>query len=327
MKNFMILLCLPVLFLVSTCNGIEPEVEDPLYHSETAKNYLNELMDIMQNNSINKHRIDWPEFRKEVLRTADGAETIEDTYPGVEKALELLEDNHSFYIKPDGGGISATTFVCDQENITETSWPDHIGYVKVNSFSGGASDGPAIKFAEDIQRQISDQDNEQLAGWIVDLRGNLGGNMWPMLAGIGPLLGEGTAGYFIDADNNRSPWGYSNGAAVANNTEVITELPTPYPTLGNSPKVAVLLSNSIASSGEAIAVSFIGRPNTRSFGTATCGLSTSNRYFRLSDGAALLLTNAYFADRDRNIFGRSLEPDETVDDETIIQAATNWIMN
>ena len=29
------------------------------------------------------------------------------------------------------------------------------------------------------------------------LRGNGGGNMWPMIAGVGPLLGEGPLGYFI----------------------------------------------------------------------------------------------------------------------------------
>ena len=32
------------------------------------------------------------------------------------------------------------------------------------------------------------------SGWMVDLRGNGGGNMWPMRAGIGFALGEGVAG-------------------------------------------------------------------------------------------------------------------------------------
>jgi C-terminal processing protease CtpA/Prc len=34
-------------------------------------------------------------------------------------------------------------------------------------------------------------DQGNLAGWIVDLRNNGGGNMWPMLTGIGSILGEG----------------------------------------------------------------------------------------------------------------------------------------
>ena len=35
---------------------------------------------------------------------------------------------------------------------------------------------------------------------MIDLRPNTGDNCWPMLAGIGPLLGEGVCGYFTDRD-------------------------------------------------------------------------------------------------------------------------------
>lgn len=38
--------------------------------------------------------------------------------------------------------------------------------------------------------------DEQACGWIVDLRGNGGGNLFPMLVAIAPLLGPGpTVGY------------------------------------------------------------------------------------------------------------------------------------
>ena len=36
-----------------------------------------------------------------------------------------------------------------------------------------------------------------MKGWIVDLRGNFGGNMWPMLLSVEPLIGNGTLGYFV----------------------------------------------------------------------------------------------------------------------------------
>jgi len=38
------------------------------------------------------------------------------------------------------------------------------------------------------------------AGWIIDLRGNSGGNMYPMLAGLSSLLGEGVLGYDVYPD-------------------------------------------------------------------------------------------------------------------------------
>ena len=327
MKTFQFFTTLSFLavLLFSACE--DPEPARPAFsHSNVAKNYLNEVLDIMQENSINKFNIDWSEFRTEVFTLTDGAQTIDDTYPGIERALELLADNHSFFLKPDGTGFSASTVRCNLENITETSWPDNIGYVKVNSFSGDASNAEAIAFAREMQNQIRDQDDAQLSGWIVDLRGNLGGNMWPMIAGIGPVLGEGIAGYFIDPDNDQTSWSYVNGASVADETFTVTQLSAPYRLLSPNPKVAVLLNDGIASSGEVIAISFIGRENTRSFGSPTCGLSTSNGTFPLSNGATLFLTTAYLADRDKNTYGEAVDPDVLVDDDNIIQAAADWIL-
>ena len=40
-----------------------------------------------------------------------------------------------------------------------------------------------------------------LLRWIVDLRGNYGGNIWPMIAGVGPVLGEGIIGWIVYNDS------------------------------------------------------------------------------------------------------------------------------
>ena len=49
-------------------------------------------------------------------------------------------------------------------------------------------------------------------GWVVDLRLERGGGMWPVLAVAGPILGDGTVGMFIDADRNKFVWSIKNGA-------------------------------------------------------------------------------------------------------------------
>lgn len=327
MKKTLPLICLLVscIFLYTSCE--KDDKDEQLTFSTEARDYLAEIMDIMENNSINKYTIDWSRFRSEVLSAANGAETIEDTYPGIERALELLGDNHSFYVAADGNsGISASTISCDAPSVTVVNWPDNIGYVRVGSYSGNSNDVAGLNFAKGIQLQIKNQDSDQLAGWIVDLRGNTGGNMWPMLAGIGPILGEGTAGYFVDPDDNRSSWGFSNGASVVNGSNQVTFIADSYDLINPNPKTAVLLDNRVASSGEVIAISFIGRDDTRSFGNPTCGLSTSNRNFNLSDGAVLYLTSSYLADRNLNNYGIPIDPDVQIDNDEIIQAATEWIL-
>ena len=70
---------------------------------------------------------------------------------------------------------------------------DKFGYVNIPDFSGGGE--AATEFADVLQGEIERVDVEGVCGWVVDLRKNYGGNMWPMLAGVGPVLGEGIAGF------------------------------------------------------------------------------------------------------------------------------------
>lgn len=178
--------------------------------SDTAEDYLNEILDLMEMNSINKNEIEWSSFRQRVYERAGNSQSIEDTYPAISRALLLLEDNHSNYTGTDGTNLFEGNIRCNFQEISEVSTPETVGYVKINEFSGSSNSSAAISFAQDIQNQIISQNNSSTQGWIIDLRGNFGGNMWPMLAGEGHLLGEGIAGYFIDADEIDTPWGYQH---------------------------------------------------------------------------------------------------------------------
>ncbi|MCD2259402.1 S41 family peptidase [Psychroserpens luteolus] len=294
--------------------------------SVVARNYLNQVINIMQDNSINKYTIDWNNLRTEAFTELENnAQTIQDTYPGILKALELLGDNHSFYIGSNEQYVNPNSVICEGTAFDNVEVPSHIGYVKVSNFNGSAgSDG--IAFAENIRTQIQSQDGLNIEAWIVDLRANTGGNMWPMLTGIGPVLGNGTSGYFVDPDQNEIAFGFDNNSSFIDGT-VVMSLEPAYELANPNPKVAVLLDNGVASSGEAIAVSFISRPNTRTFGDFTCGLSTANTPFTLSDNARLLLTTHYFADRDLNVFGEQLSPDQFSATEAALTEAINWINN
>lgn len=299
-------------------------VEDEPVISQEADIFLQEILNIMQTHSINRQNLNWTDFRDQVKSRAGAAQKIEDTYDAIQLALTLLGDNHSSFRKPDGNILMGDReVVCSAAVFNLPVLPDNIGYISVQGFSGG-SDADNTSFAEKIQSEIMESDTEEITGWIVDLRGNTGGNMWPMLAGVGPILGEGVAGYFVDPDNSNSAWGYFEGASTFNQNPVV-QVSDPYVLKKPNPKVAVLLDNAVASSGEAIAISFIERENTKSFGSATCGLSTSNRNFNLANGHTLLLTNAYMADRNLNLFGSQIIPDVSATMETIVGEAIQFL--
>lgn len=312
------LLLLAILFI--TCSKSD---EPGPRIAPVAENYLNEVISIMEQNSINRLTIDWADFRKTVFNAAGTAQSIRATDPAITFALRRLGDNHSFVITTDGRSLFAGSLNC-QGGATPANPASDVGYVRITFFTGSQIE--MDRFAQNLQATIRNQDTPTLKGWVVDLRGNGGGNMWPMLAGVGPILGEGIAGHFIDPENRIQSWSYRNGRALGEQTAIVT-IPEPYSLIKPNPKVAVLIDNGTASSGEALAISFKGRPSTRFFGASTCGLSTANSGFTLSDGAQLWLTVSVMADRNQNRFGKAVDPDERLMGEEALNAAYNWIRN
>ena len=192
----------------------------------------------------------------------------------------------------------------------------------------------ATRFADDLQSTVKRIDGKEVCGWVVDLRGNPGGNMWPMLAGIGPVLGEGRVGAFVGPDGKKTRWYYADGASsLGKHVESQVE-GSAYELRHPNPPVAVLTGQQTASSGEAVAVSFRGREDTRSFGYPTAGVPTANNPYRLSDGAILNLTVADDADREGRVYRGPMNPDKLVGNgaeeyptpsDSVAKAATKWL--
>lgn len=281
--------------------------------------YLNEFLDIVEQRSVNRNIINWQTVRSRAMEAAAGAQTTKDLYSSILYVIRELGDHHSSY---DNGSVFFADYPVCLALSTTVKPIEHIGYLKVGS--------PPLTtdqniYARILQDAIKEQDSIGLKGWIVDLRGNMGGNMWPMLTGVGPILGEGVAGHFIYPDGTTVAWRYESGKSKAGN-DVMSTVLVPYELFNAQPKVAVLLDQRVASSGEAIAIAFLGRPNTKSFGIATCGLSTSNEQFILSDGAKLTLTTSVMADRNMVEKGKAIAPDVTIlDNDEMVMKAVEWI--
>jgi hypothetical protein len=315
------------LLLAASCGGSEGPTTAtiPSTMSEVAGTYLEQVFAIMKTRSIKRLSVDWNALHTRIFTTAANAQTIANLYPAIREAMTIIGDGHSSFTPPAGAGavIFVPNRTCRSSGAATPTITAPVGYVRVGSFGGNNADG--LNFANTIQGTIAAGDRDDLAGWIVDLRGNGGGNMWPMIAGVGPILGDGIAGYFIDPVGAISAWEYRDGASILAGAPLV-RLPSPYRLRRTSPKVAVLVDNGVASSGEATAVAFKKRPNTRFFGVATCGLSTANSPFTLSDGAVLNLTVSTMADRTRTMYGDQLLPDEVISGPNeMVQRAIAWL--
>ena len=176
-------------------------------------------------------------------------------------------------------------------------------------------------YAKDLQGAIAQVDQQGVCGWVVDLFDNEGGNMWPGLTGIGPLLGAdsddrddqipGVVGYFADVDGEEIPWRYHHGVTYWGEEPVVA-VPEPYTVSDPEAQIVVLMGSRTHSSGEALAISLTGRPNTRTFGFPTAGTPSAMFDVTLSDDALMGIAAATMADRTGHVYDPvgSLIPDQ-----------------
>ena len=192
-------------------------------------------------------------------------QTQQEVYPIISHLLRVMRqygDNHSSFLTPS----SVKEFESPEwdDKLPQARYlGDGVGYIAVPSFLGIHNKWKTA-FARQIQHLIADLDSAQtVTSWVVDLRQNEGGNMGPMIAVLGPLLGEGRLGYFVKG-KHQAAWGYRNGTVYVKKTahRDWTSVPAPYRLQQAGARVAVLI-------GPLTALSFMGRDNTRFFGLPT----------------------------------------------------------
>jgi carboxyl-terminal processing protease len=338
----------------------------PTAISPGAAAFLDNAIDVMRQHSLHSKDVNWETVRAEAFKRAGGAFNPIDTYPAIYWVVVQLSDNGSHLRLPPGlypdqialmqqaekeamasapGGARVETSV--PTAFTSRRLPEghmvtvqgrSFGYIVLPRCSAKDNDG-LLLYAADVRRLIADISAQNPKGWIIDLRGNTGGNMWPMLTGIGPILGDGALGSFVAADGNVT-WFYQDGKTGTRNP---AGLETVSLTLEDAPvlvtpsvPVAVLVDSSTASSAEAITIAFHGRPDTRFFGTHTAGKSTAVQPFKLDDGAELYLTTAIDADRTGKAYPDGFTPDEVISyngsamplesNDEVLQAAQKWLL-
>ena len=289
----------------------EPPASGP---RQTAAEYLETALTLAETESLRRHHIDWDQLRQEARVRAEGALEVTDVHAAVRYVVAALGDGHSAFVPAaqlDGavepGSVRAAR---PREGVASLTLAGGVG--------GGSRRAAAV------QRALAGVDGPGVCGWIVDLRTHRGGDLWPDLAGLEPLLGPGPHGQFVDADGARRAWWAESGAAGLAGDGLLVRV-APYPTRSRHP-VAVLLGPETASGGEALALALGSRPGVRTFGQPTAGLTTANRGFYLSDGALLVLTVAHLADATGESVQGSLLPDETVERlEDAEGAALHWL--
>ena len=301
--------CIFVLLLLLPAQGQAQNIS-----ARQAKKLSGEIAATIKKHSIYVDSLDIKAITQDVDKYADTFKTYKEVGYYYTRLLRKAGDNHSFYISQS----SMENYSAKQKDSIGFSYrllDGRIGYLNIPGF---LSTNKAVtnNFANRIHDAVRELDtHNEITGWIVDLRQDDGGNMWPMVLGLAPLIGKETPGYFA---NSKRETAWKTGSPF---NDITIKAPYQLKSAGN--KTAVLYSNKTASSGEMTAVCFIGKPNSRSFGETTGGFITGNEVFYLSDGNIFVLATTYTLDRNKKKYTTGIAPDVPAKDA--LEEAVAWL--
>ncbi len=166
--------------------------------------------------SLYSSTVNWDTLQKNIYAKAENAKTINDLKPAFETLLNGLKDFHGSIL--NARDYSTIARFTDYEHlihpdkrvrapdiwkaVNDTSLhfqyeilKDNIGYLKI---VGIAPNVDIEKESQKIRNAVIKISENKVKKWILDLRYNGGGNMHPMMAGLGPLIGEGIVGKLVN---------------------------------------------------------------------------------------------------------------------------------
>ena len=287
--------------------------------------YIAQAIDIIRNNSLVRDSVNFEELQAKAssIATASNNDLALEYLLG---SLKKYGDDHSFLMKAE----EAKSWEANENPESTIDFPSvriekSIGVITVPPFHSG-NEKLMIEYADSLHKGLSFAFSNELKGWIVDLRKNTGGNMEPMIVGLGPLLDSGKIGSLVDINGENEYWYYKDGHYYWEKEKGIS-LDDPF-TLNKKLPVVVLTSEQTGSSGEVVVISFIGNTKTTSMGKPTWGLTTGNGEFELEDGTKLFMASTKMVDRNGIVYSSKIQPDYVIeDDNKTILSAIDWINN
>jgi carboxyl-terminal processing protease len=335
-----------------------------------ARTYLQQALDILKSHALYPKETNWKTLSEETFSRAATAKTASDTYPAIVYACAQLRKLEQCYLRPpdsstnevrqnvadslianapparEGMSIAPSRFVGRKEpslsmlqDAKGKSWAFLVVPQCMPPYTDMSKSEPFLA-AWSAALRFFIIEGYDAHGWIVDLRGNGGGNTWASMAALGPLLGDGTLGTFV-IEGKRQSWFYKNGQLSLQTRDendnardsVVRSIGGPHVDLSKIP-VAILIDNATAGPGEQIAIAFAGRNKARSFGVPSSGYAGCCARYKLPDGAFINMELGLVEDRRGRTYPEGVKPDQRVDarvgegslaSDPVIEAAMDWL--
>ncbi|MEO1172004.1 MAG: S41 family peptidase [Myxococcota bacterium] len=320
------MLTLKVIVVLSTLTAAPADSKLPPDVRATVTDFYDRMFEVLKAEYIFRDSVAWPRIHQAVMEKALKEENFDDAVSHSADVFDAIKCDHcllfteSFRLsgtlsKPISADDFSTNFLkrYEQRPKFDVRLVDgNVGYILI----------PGMLLI-DLTREQLDAETQRLydqiaglmrrskpVGWIVDLRFNVGGNVYPMLAALHPLLGDGVC--YRTLDRNQKPMddhSLKGGVFYSGDRSETGAVLSVKP--DRAVPVAVIIGGMTGSAGEDIAVAFKTRPATRFIGETTYGFLTANELTDLPGNSQMAYTTSYVADA-KNVYRPVIEPDVRV---------------
>ena len=235
MKEKLFLIALVALVILSGCQSQEQK-------------YVKKAIRLMDKQGLFAEGPAWDQTREVTLGVRPVS--MEEAHDVTLVALKVAGGKHSFIYTVDNQQESAAEDKQTAPSVTQLD--DGILLIALPAFSGQTKD-ENLRYASTVLDALPEA--EAPKGLVIDLRGNTGGNMYPMIAAVHRFLPDDD---ILRFKSRKYTMPITKGLVLR--TVGISEQPE------LKCPVALLTDNMTASSGEATLLCFRGLENARTFG-------------------------------------------------------------
>ncbi|CAM1371722.1 S41 family peptidase [Tenacibaculum xiamenense] len=306
---------------------------------------LDSIIHNMKENSVYTNNVDWNQLEKEMHNIYNEKDSINTLKSSIKHMLTVLGDFHgSSYVNGEQikANVKRTRTVAydydsdkyigkmssiyqkrlkESNSIFSNLIDKSIGYIQIPMILNNMGiDSINIAYTLKIRDKLCKLEKNNPKGYIIDLRTNLGGTMYPMFSGLGILFPNLKLG----GDSKDEKTFYSKWAIIEGNMHyedyAIPNMPaiTCNIKLGNR-KVAVIIGRYTNSSGEAVASGLKGQKNVKLFGEQTAGASSTISWIPISNNIQLNPTVAYYMSKDGTLNKDGIVPDVNIIEDYYIE--------
>lgn len=291
------------------------------FKNDSIRSFVDTSIALIRSNAVDTSNIKLIEST--LYNKAQDLHSVSELAPLYSEVFELLRDHHGglkYKGKTFGWNKSSSSTNSYLKNKVETEkavvtqvLDKTTAYIRIpgnNDFAFKKVDS----IANDITNHINKVNSTKIKAWIIDLRINTGGNMYPILLGLKEFIGSDNivfGGFRNSTGESSGQWEIKDGKMMIDGIELVRQVPLKIP-IRKDITIVVLTSCYTASAGEMTAISLIGRKNTFVVGEATADYTTAVQGFRINKDAGLNLSTDHVVDRNSKIYTSNIQPDVEV---------------